>query len=125
MGLGSGDGAAMQIGVICTRFGGSGSNLVWRCGHDCPACRVKPVLVQPGRWLMAGGASAGLPVGWAWRLLSDDQPRGTSTVRASPAMGPDGSANPIQKANSAGNSASTVPALPQQPPRRELGHADQ
>ena len=74
---------------------------------------------------MAGGASAGLPVGWAWRRLSGDQPRGTSTVRASPATGPDGSANPIQKANSAGNSARTAPALPQQPPRRELDHADQ
>jgi len=61
---------------------------------------------------MAGGEGAGLPAAWARRRLSDDQLARTSTVLASPITGPSGSAKPIQKAKSAGNSASanTTPA---------------
>jgi hypothetical protein len=62
----------------------------------------------------------------ARRRLSDDQPSRTSTVRVSPITGPNGSANPIQNANSSGNSASArSPVLPQEPPGNEFCHGDQ
>src|SRR5262249_57246620 len=56
---------------------------------------------------VTGVQTCALPI---WRRVSDDQPSRISAVRASPAGGPSGSANPIQKANSTGNSASASAA---------------